>query len=314
MSGSAARVPTFLFVGVTTRQSAIVRVFPAWMAALGRPEVALEGVDLAIGARPEAYRAVVSRIKDDPRVLGALVTTHKLDLLAAARDLFDRLDPAAELLGEVSCVSTREGHLWGHAKDPATAGLALDAIVGPGHFARTGGELLCLGTGGAATALLLHLLERAGATDRPRRVIMTDRRPERLAEARRVAAARPSDVAVETVRVGTAADHDALLAALPPASVIANATGMGKDLPGSPVTGAAVFPLDGVAWDFNYRGAREFLAQARAQRASRRLRVEDGWTYFLHGWTQVIAEVLDVTIDAPAFARLARAAEAARGA
>ena len=26
--------------------------------------------------------------------------------------------------------------------------------------------------------------------------------------------------------------------------------------------------------------------------------VEDGWTYFLHGWTQVIAEVFDIAIPA----------------
>ena len=24
--------------------------------------------------------------------------------------------------------------------------------------------------------------------------------------------------------------------------------------------------------------------------------MEDGWTYFLHGWTQVVAEVFDVEI------------------
>jgi hypothetical protein len=28
----------------------------------------------------------------------------------------------------------------------------------------------------------------------------------------------------------------------------------------------------------------------------RGLQIENGWTYFLHGWTQVIAEVFDIPI------------------
>ena len=55
---------------------------------------------------------------------------------------------------------------------------------------------------------------------------------------------------------------------------------------------------------------QRFLEQARAQRSARRLQVEDGWTYFLHGWTQVIAEVFDVAIptSGPDFEALSRIA------
>ena len=42
-----------------------------------------------------------------------------------------------------------------------------------------------------------------------------------------------------------------------------------------------------------------------AQRDSRSLTVEDGWLYFLYGWTHVIAEVLKLEITGPAFDRLA---------
>jgi hypothetical protein len=65
-----------------------------------------------------------------------------------------------------------------------------------------------------------------------------------------------------------------------------------------------------VAWELNYRGELGFLRQALAQRETRRVRVEDGWLYFLHGWTQVIAEVLKVRIDEPMLQRLAAVAEA----
>ena len=44
--------------------------------------------------------------------------------------------------------------------------------------------------------------------------------------------------------------------------------------------------------------------QVLAQRETRQVRVEDGWLYFLHGWTQVIAEVLKLSIDAAMLQRL----------
>ena len=91
-------------------------------------------------------------------------------------------------------------------------------------------------------------------------------------------------------------DNDAVLERLKPGSLVINATGLGKDAPGSPLTDAALFPQNAIVWDLNYRGALVFLDQARAQAATRRLQIEDGWTYFLHGWTQVIAEVFHISI------------------
>jgi len=95
-------VPTFYFIGVTTRKSSIMKVFPLWAEELGCPEVVMEGIDLKIHDQPENYRAAVAQIKYDPLSLGALVTTHKMDLMEAARELFDFLDPYALICGEVS--------------------------------------------------------------------------------------------------------------------------------------------------------------------------------------------------------------------
>lgn len=83
--------PTMYFVGVTTKQSSIMNVFPKWSAILGLG-AELVGYDAPLHASDDVYRAIVQHIKDDPLSLGALVTTHKIDLLAAARDLFDYLD------------------------------------------------------------------------------------------------------------------------------------------------------------------------------------------------------------------------------
>jgi hypothetical protein len=46
-----------------------------------------------------------------------------------------------------------------------------------------------------------------------------------------------------------------------------------------------------------------FLDQARRQETEQTLRIVDGWTYFLRGWTQVIAEVfhVDISTAGPSF-------------
>ncbi len=85
-----------------------------------------------------------------------------------------------------------------------------------------------------------------------------------------------------------------------------NATGLGKDRPGSPLTDAAELPHGGIAWDFNYRGDLVFLQQAARRRDARSLQIVDGWDYFIHGWTSVIAEVfgVDIPTAGPQFERL----------
>ena len=99
---------------------------------------------------------------------------------------------------------------------------------------------------------------------------------------------------------------------LPPASLVINATGMGKDLPGSPITDAGNFPINGIAWELNYRGELHFMYQALAQREKRNLTVEDGWLHPLHGWTQVIAQALHIDLDEATFNRLAAIAKVIR--
>jgi shikimate 5-dehydrogenase len=305
-------VPTFYFIGVTTGRSSIRSTFPPWVRELGYPEVVLEGVDLALHDRPERYRRAVAQIKFDPLSLGALVTTHKIDLLDAARDLFDYLDPYAQICGEVSCISKRDGALEGHAKDPITAGLSLDALLGERYFARTGGEVLCFGAGGAAVAIALHLMDKQDAGDRPGRFVVVNRSPGRLDRLREMVERRGTDVACEYVCNEDAERNDEIMGRLPAGSVVINATGMGKDRPGSPVTDAGLFPANGIAWELNYRGELGFMHQALAQKEARNVRVEDGWLYFLHGWTQVMAQVLHVRIDGGMFERLAEVAAEVR--
>ena len=304
--------PTFTFIGVTTTKSSIMKVFPLWMKEVGRPEVVIEGVDLKIHDSPAAYRAATAQIKFDELSLGGLVTTHKIDLLQAAQDLFEYLDPYAEICGEISSISKQVGRLEGHAKDPITAGLSMDAILEPGYFGRTGGQVMILGAGGSGMATLLHLMQKKDPSDRPGRVVMINRSPGKLEHLRDMVARIGTDIQVETICNSDPRVNDRIMAGLPDYSVVINATGMGKDTPGSPLTNEGFFPRKGLAWEFNYRGELDFMHQALAQKVSRGVRVEDGWLYFVHGWTQVVAQVLHLDLTPELFARLEAAAAQVR--
>jgi shikimate 5-dehydrogenase len=97
--------PTFYFIGVTTGKSSIIKVFPEWAKFLGLRDVVIKGIDFKPHDEPDAYREAVEFIKNDPLSRGALVTTHKIDLLKACRDFFEELDPYARTMGEISCIS-----------------------------------------------------------------------------------------------------------------------------------------------------------------------------------------------------------------
>lgn len=303
--------PTMIFIGVTTGRSAMMQVFPRWSEVWGLG-AQLVGYDAQLHAPPEVYRAVVEHIRRDPMTYGGLVTTHKIDLVSACHDLFDELDPYAQLLGEVSSISKRDGKLIGHAKDPITSGLSWEAFVPASHFLGHEADVLCFGGGGAAGAISVYLSNAEGR-GRPRRCVIVDISQERLDHMRHTHAQMSHPLNFEYILNADTNQNDSLMADLPAGSVVINATGMGKDRPGSPISDAAQFPQGGFAWELNYRGELNFLHQARAQAAARGLIVEDGWVYFLHGWAQVVAEVFHAPLSPQVFARLDAAASAVRG-
>jgi shikimate 5-dehydrogenase len=304
--------PTFFFVGVTTGKSSIMKVFPRWMEAIGQPEIVIEGIDHKIHDDSESYRATVAQIKYDPLSLGGLVTTHKIDLLEAARDMFDELHSSAQLTGEVSSISKLNGMLIGHAKDPLTSGLSMDAFLGSGYFGRTGGDVLCFGAGGSGKAISLHLINKTDPADRPSKIVVVNRSQGRLDGLQEMVEKLETDIQFEYIQSDDPARNDEVMAGMVEGSLVINATGMGKDTPGSPVTNEGIFPRGGWAWEINYRGELDFWHQAMAQVETRNVNVEDGWLYFLYGWTQVIAEVLHIEFDETTFNKLAKNAEELR--
>lgn len=305
---TAVSEPTFYFVGVTTGQSSIMKVFPLWAKALGLTAI-MGGIDLPPHAPPEDYRKVIDFMKNDPLSLGALITTHKLDLFKACRDRFDYIDPYAEKLEEVSSLSKKDGKFCAHAKDPISSGLALEAFVPPNFWKDHGGEVLLLGAGGSSLAMSLYFSRKEAAGNRPRRITIANRSEPRLVSAKAALADCCDDIEFRFFHSPSPTDNDRLASALPPYSLVVNATGLGKDTPGSPTTEAVSYPENSLIWEINYRGDLLFMRQALAQKDAKKLHVEDGWNYFIHGWTQVIQEVFHITIDRDKLAELSRIAK-----
>ncbi len=308
---TADRAAKIYFIGVTTRQSSIMRIFPKWSDILGL-DAQILGWDVPIHAPPAAYRRIVQHIKDDPGSMGALVTTHKIDLLHACRDMFDELDPYARICDEVSCIAKVDGRLKGFAKDPISSCLTLGHFVPAGYWRAGDRDVLCLGAGGAAIAISVCLGEQSRVRGCPRRFILADILPERLNAIRKIHHKLDTAIQFDYHLTQNAAANDACLRDLPEGSMVINATGLGKDRPGSPLTDGAHFPQNGLVWELNYRGERKFMRQAKAQARARRLTIEDGWVYFLHGWTQAIAEIFQIELTSEAFNQLDEAAATLR--
>ena len=93
-----AAQPTIYFIGVTTGSSSIMKVFPKWAKALHLDDAVIKGMDFTPHSDPQLYREAVEFIKNDPLSLGALVTTHKIDLFKACKDMFEYIDPFEEYL------------------------------------------------------------------------------------------------------------------------------------------------------------------------------------------------------------------------
>ena len=212
------------------------------------------------------------------------------------------------MFGELSSISKKDGMLCGHAKDPISSGLAMDTFIPANHWEKNPKAQVCvLGSGGSALAISAYLALDKHQNNVPARIHLTNRSYPRLAEAVKILAGLRVPMSFHLCKEPTL--NDEIVQSMPDGSFVVNATGLGKDAPGSPLTDACVFPKNGLVWELNYRGTLEFMHQAESQQKSRNLMIEDGWTYFIHGWTQVIAEVFHVDITGERLAlcdRLAR--------
>jgi len=303
---------SFYFIGITTTKSSIMKLFGLWMEELGFGEIKIYPCDLKIHDYPQNYRQAVARIKYDEGCYGALVTTHKMDLYAAAKEMFGYFDPYAVLLDEISCISKNRGRLEGHAKDPLTSGASYDSFITRGYYKNTGAHVLIFGAGGSSIATILHLINKKDKSDRPEKIIVINRSQPRLTHLEEVLKKVKTSIRIETICSSDPIFNDNVMESLPENSIVINATGMGKDIPGSPLTNNGLFPKNGWAWEFNYRGELDFMHQAEKQQKSRGVKIEDGWIYFINGWAQVIFQALHIEMTPEIFGKLEKIANSIR--
>jgi shikimate dehydrogenase len=283
--------PTMLFIGVTTSKSFVHNVFPKWITLMGK-KAELMGVDLALNSPPDLYRDVVDSMRNNGSILGALVTSHKTNIYEHSIDLFHDIDLSSRFLHEVGVIYKNNDRLACGATDPDAQQRVLQKIFPNDYWKNCDAHVMIMGAGGAGVALAYTLLSKRDNI--PSRVIMTDIREDRIALAKQILG-NMCEAKLSTLLVKTAHENDRLLELLPPGSLIVNATGMGKDTPGSPVSDAAHFPAGSIVWEFNYRGNLVFLDIAKKQEFNQRLTLEDGWRYFIYGWCFVMGKVFNVT-------------------
>ena len=321
LDGPSLQGPALLFLGVSTAGSAVHRYFARWAGNFPEP-VRLIGVDLPVAAPRRRYQDLLDWIARNQQIRGMVITSHKIDLFRAGSSRFAAADRLSATLGEISALRrTPSGDLLAYATDPLSARAAAAEL----NLGTSGGEIICFGAGGAAVALLAALtlpeteLTRetqstphascfalgASAPGDPLNggdIHVTDVLARRLAHLMHVAGSLGvASRVIPHLQKGTSGNTE-LLAGHSDARLVVNATGLGKDSPGSPLTSEAVFPHRCVVWDMNYRGPLTFLQQARAQQDALGLHIADGWRFFLHGWTNALAPILDVPPGDPVLA------------
>ena len=175
------------------------------------------------------------------------------------------------------------------------------------------GDFCVIGAGGSAIAMGSYLMREEFKENYPKRIIVANRSQPRLTEIKNIFAdMNPGGIEFEYYLCPNGEDNDKVLSNLKPYSVVVNATGLGKDRPGSPITDNGLFPKDSLIWEINYRGELNFMHQALAQKDQQNLHVEDGWRYFIYGWTEVIAEVFHIDINKEILDELDRLAQTTR--
>lgn len=290
------RPKDLLFLGVSTAHSNIQRLFDPWARCLER-NLTLVTHDLPLRSPPQEYREFVTRIRNGGRrICGALVTSHKAAVYGAARDLFDRVSRASVRLGEIGMVYWDNDGLIGDANDAISsreAGRSL--LLSSDAWSRGSREALILGGGGAGLALAdtLAVETDIGCC----RVIITESDPARAASVREIVDGWANCIPIEVVIASGPSDN--LVSSMGEGCLIANATGLGKDSPGSPITALTEFPRYAHLWEFNYRFVEQptpnFLEIGEARKREFGLTVWDGWEYFVWGWLVVMATAVGLT-------------------
>lgn len=283
--------PTMFFIGVTTHNSFVNQVFCDWLKIINK-DAELIGVNLPVGCDEKEYSKIVSFIKSQPLALGALVTTHKVRLYNSTKQLFDNLPDPCNEFQEIGCIYKKGDALCGEVTDIFSVQSALYSFLELDYFSKRNSDFCILGGGGAGLALAYRIL--TDNNPKPQRLVLTDINKHRLLEIEHIIKKYDTSNILELYHVENYADS--IVEALKSQSVIVNATGLGKDKEGSPFSEKNNIPKESYLWEFNYRWDNKpnFYNIAKEQERYKKLKLIDGWIYFIYGWMQVMSRVFHI--------------------
>lgn len=274
----------FIFLGVSTAHSSVHSLFGKWCQAIA-VEARMVGVDIPIGASKEVYERFSGEYLCLEHVIGGLVTSHKAALFEHCRSWFSHLTRDAESLEEIGAIYQQGGSWAADAPDVRASGVVVSKLLSTSQWRGGAKHVVIFGAGGAGLALSVAL---ASLDERPSEIVLTECWADRARTVQRILRHRNLDHFIELL---PAERNQELLDNRPSGTLFVNASGLGKDMPGSPVLSFRNIAKNSIAWDFNYRGDLLFLKQAYAEVGAKSLVVEDGWRYFFSGWAHVVCKV-----------------------
>lgn len=286
---------SMMFLGVSTSSSRVQKLFHDWSRCL-KSQLLLVSRDLPLGSERAEYRHFVDEMRSkNPPINGALITSHKAALYDAAYDLFDQVDTTAQRLEEVGMIYWKNNMMIAGANDAlSTRRVTQRMLLKAQNWMNGCRRAIILGGGGAGVALANTLVtdDRLGCVE----VIVTEIDQARIEKLSTMFEAWNSPIPLRVLPSSSGIDE--LISASGPGSLIANATGLGKDREGNPVSANVKFPKQSFIWEFNYRFCVQaeptFMEIALSQSREYELTIEDGTDYFIWGWLCVMANILSL--------------------
>jgi len=267
--------PTVYVVGERTGDAVLRSLIDIALKTLKAGPCAVEDLQTAPDVSADDRGAILEFLQDEYNARGAFITGLADQFLDEASDAYDDIDDACRLLGEVGVVVRRPGQLRAAAPRLEAATRALDRIL-----PKDTSELLILGAGPDARAVAAAITMGACAA-RPSKVTIASTDAKGLADVRQRIADQVLQGELEIRHVESPAEHDRLLALMPPRSAVIDAS-QSEYGANAAVGSAALFPAQSIVCDMlSPAGKSRILAEAVQQRSASELTIHDGRIYTL---------------------------------
>ena len=234
------------------------------------------------------YREVIQYIQSRDDIYGVLITSHKIKFFNTCN--FSYLDTYATRLHEISTIVKQNNDLHGYAQDTLASGKMLTQIweTYSNYSIKT---IVLIGSGGAAIAFC-DFLCNSNMGERIMNCInlfVVEKNKKKLANIKSIFSNTPHDISYQLAQ--SKKELGEVINGINSTAIIINATGMGKDTPGSPLPQKQKFSYGSILWDLNYRGDLKFLKNAAQYNTNTTIHLEDGWQLAVYGWLHVLEKI-----------------------